>query len=391
VGGYLGSSLGLRIDREQSMETQQLRSTIAALAGGHADRIAHSFPHREGKIALVENKAIDLAHVAELLAHCERCNQWANRGPLYWTLAEAYHAHMSLPDDIAVTPCANGGIALEALARFHQVKHGRPLRWVGSAFSFGNLGRGWFDGMRFVDCDGQGMLDLDALRALDPDTYDGFVVTNIFGLWRDFTPYIQFARTSGKAMLIDNAAGIDRQVPDWPYQSFSLHHTKPYGAGEGGLFLSPRDEAEAIYALLNFGPFDDNGPVWLNNGKLSDIACAFQLDRLAHVSDWAPRYREQAERIESIAGEFGLRPLVPGSLDRPAMNRPFLAEGEIPLERLRRSEKLHFGKYYNPLYPKPIVAGTFDRLVNIPTHPDTARLADCELKSELQRFVLGNS
>ena len=70
-------------------------------------------------------------------------------------------------------------------------------------------------------------------------------------------------------------------MPDWPYQSFSLHHTKPYGAGEGGLFLSPRDEAEAIYALLNFGPFDDNCSVWLNNGKLSDIACAFQLDRLA--------------------------------------------------------------------------------------------------------------
>ena len=372
------------------MERRQVRSMIAERAAGHADRIARSFPHREGKVALVENKPIDLGHVGELLGHCGRCNQWANRGPLYWTLGEAYHAHMNLPADVAVTPCANGGIALEALARFHQVKHGRSLQWVGSAFSFGNLGRGWFTGMQFIDCDAEGMLDLAALRALDPDSYDGFVVTNIFGLWRDFGAYIDFARTSGKAMLIDNAAGIDRQVPDWPYQSFSLHHTKPYGAGEGGLFLSPGDEAEAIYALLNFGPFDGNGHVWLNNGKLSDIACAFHLDRLASLTDWAPRYLEQAERIQAIAGEFGLRPLVSGPLDRPAMNRPFLAEREIPLDRLRQSEKLQFGKYYVPLEKLQTTVRVFDGLVNIPTHPDVARLADHELKDEVRCFVLGN-
>lgn len=364
------------------METQQVRSAIAKIAAGHADRIAHTFPHREGKIALVENKPIDFSHVADLLAHCQHCNQWANRGPLYWTLAEAYHTHMNLPADVTVTPCANGGLALEILARFHEVKHARPMQWVGSAFSFGNLGRGWFNGMRLIDCDTEGMLDLAALRALDPGTYDGFVVTNIFGLWRDFSAYIAFARSSGKAMLIDNAAGIDRQVPDWPYQSFSLHHTKPYGAGEGGLFLSPVDEAEAIYALLNFGPFDTNGHVWLNNGKLSDIACAFQLDRLARYSDWAPRYCEQAERIQAIAGEFGLRPLVPGPLDRPSMNRPFLAEGEILVERVRRSVKLQFGKYYKPLSDQTRAVSVFERLVNIPTHPDVKLLGDDGVTAE---------
>ncbi len=370
------------------VEQRKFRSSLAIIAGRYGDRVLHSFPHRKGKVAFVENKPLDLGHVAELLAHCERCNQWANRGPLYWALAESYQDHMNLPEDFAVTPCANGGIALEALARFHDVKIGKPVRWVGSAFSFSNLGRGWFAGMRLIDCDARGMLDLAALRALDPADYDGIVVTNIFGLWQDFGPYIDFARSSGKLMLIDNAAGIDRRVPDWPYQSFSLHHTKPYGAGEGGLFVSPRDEAEKIYALLNYGAIDqeDRGH-WLNNGKLSDIACAFHLDRLEKYPEWSPGYREQAERVQALATDLGLRPLVPGPLDRPATSRAFVSAGEIPIERLLYGNTLVFGKYYKPLVQTAEAVGIFGRLVNIPTHPDVGRLSDAELQREITRFL----
>jgi hypothetical protein len=37
--------------------------------------------------------------------------------------------------------------------------------------------------------------------------------------------------------------------------------------------------------LLNYGAIgqEDRGQ-WLNNGKISDIACAFQLDRLARIA-----------------------------------------------------------------------------------------------------------
>jgi hypothetical protein len=143
--------------------------------------------------------------------------------------------------------------------------------------------------------------------------------------------------------------------------------------------------------LLNYGAIgqEDRGQ-WLNNGKISDIACAFQLDRLASYADWAPRYREQAERVQRIATDLGLQPLVPGPLDRPATSRAFLADGEIPLERLRQSEKLHFGKYYNPLSPARSAARIFRGLVNIPTHPDVGKLIDDDLRADLRSFVLGN-
>lgn len=369
-------------------EAGNLRADLAAMAARNAGRFSKGVPHSAGRVAFVENKRVNFGYVAELLAHCAECNQWANRGPLYWTLAEAFHDHMGLGSAVTVTPCANGGIALEAQARFLEQRAGRRLRWAGSAFSFANLARGWFTDMRLVDCDDTGMLNLAALEALNPAEYDGFVVTNIFGLWNDFNAYIDFARSRAKLMLIDNAAGIGRSVPDWPYQSFSLHHTKPYGAGEGGLFISPRDEAEEIYALLNYGSVEPGGAaLWLNNGKLSDLACAFHLDRLASETDWARRYGEQAERVDEIAQGLGLTPLVPGPLSRPTTSRAYVAPEEIPIDRLRREGKLQFGKYYKPLSDQPLTKAIYSRLVNIPTHPDVVSLSDDELQAEILDLI----
>ena len=82
------------------------------------------------------------------LERCCRSNHWANRGPLYRLLAERYTEHFGLAADRAITPCANGGIALEAIARLFALRAGRKLRWVGSSFSFANLGRGYFSDVR---------------------------------------------------------------------------------------------------------------------------------------------------------------------------------------------------------------------------------------------------
>lgn len=335
-------------------------------------------------IAFVESKTPDMGRVASLLDLCLSRNQWANRGPLYGMLAESYEAHFGLGPDRTVVPCANGGVALEAMSRLMGLRAGRPLRWVGSAFSFQNLGRGHFAGMRFVDCDAQGLMDLDEVRALDPESYDGIVVVNPFGLFRDFSAYIRFARETGKALLIDNAAGVDATIPDWPWQSFSLHHTKPYGAGEGGLALVPAEEAEAFYALLDYGSAPKEPGAWLNNGKISDIACAFLIDRLERVGDWAPRYHEQAVRVGRIAQEAGLSPVRPMGDAPPATSWVFLAQNQIPMERIRASRRIVFAKYYKPLADLPRTLTLFDRLANIPTHPDMAQLDDRELAEEIR-------
>ncbi|NNU81781.1 hypothetical protein HMH01_15175 [Halovulum dunhuangense] len=337
-------------------------------------------------IAFIEAKVPDMQRIGQLLHVCRTENQWANRGPLYHMLANRYSEWFNLPADRAVLPCANGGIGLEAMARHQAVSAGRKLRWVASAFSFANLGRGYFTDMRFVDCDDRGMLDLAALRALDPDTYDGIVVVNPFGLARDFTGYVEFAGQNDKALLIDNAAGVDRDIPDWPWQSFSLHHTKPYGAGEGGLIVVPAEAAEAIYGLIDYGARPSDPAAWLNNGKLSDIACAFQIDRLERAPDWAPLYLEQAARVRRIATGLGLQPLLGDDRSPPATSWMYLATDPVPLERLRQSTRLRLAKYYQPLAPieaAPRAHALFARLFNIPTHPDVGGLSDGELEGAI--------
>lgn len=261
------------------------------------------------------------------------------------------------------------------------------MRWIGSAFSFKNLGRGYFSGMKFVDCTPTGLLQLEQVKALDPETWDGLVLTNPFGLAQDLDDYIDFARTSGKALLIDNAAGLANTVPNWPWQSFSLHHTKPYGVGEGGLALVPAQLAEELYSLMNYGDLPGVPAAWLNNGKLSDISCAFHLDRLERHADWEPLYIEQALRIDKLAQRAGLSPLLPENTDIPAMSHAYLAPQPFSDVRINQTVTMTCGRFYIPLVDLPNVTSLFSRLVNIPTHPDMMKLSDEVILADLERMV----
>ncbi len=341
----------------------------------------------DGVIKFVCEKAPNLSRIAELLDRCRAENHWANCGPLYSVLASAYAEHFSLPPDRSVTPCANAGVALEAMARRLEQVEGRSLRWVASAFSFQNLGRGYFSDVHFVDCAETGLLDLDQVRDLPDESYDGIIVVNPFGLHRDLSAYVAFARATGKHLLFDNAAGVDTVIPDWPWQAFSLHHTKPYGFGEGGLALTPADQAGSLYALLNYGPAPEEPRHWLNNGKISDVSCAFLIDRLEQAANWRPQFHEQAERVARIAANLGMRPLRPFGEAAPAMSWAFVAPNPIPLERVSQSTDLVLGKYYKPLANLPKTRWLFDHLVNIPTHPDIARLDDAQLGNVISSLL----
>lgn len=336
----------------------------------------------DGPVAFVESKAPEAERIATLLSVCERQNHWANRGPLYEALRESYREFMNVGRGRDVLPCANGGVALEIMARWHDRKRGEPLRWAASAFSFQNIGRGYFTDAIILDCDANGMLSLDELEKLDPESYDGIVVTNPFGLWTDFSAYERFAKKSGKALLLDNAAGIAEKIPDCPYQAFSLHHTKPFGAGEGGLAVLPAGEAEEIYALIDYGELSPGTePHWLNNGKLSDISCAYLLERLERYPEWKNLYGLQGMRIANIARRAGLAKLMEFSTFKNqsiATSLPFLADKPIPIERLKNPH-LVLGKYYKPLQPLPNVLDIFARMVNIPSHSDVAKVSTEEL------------
>lgn len=327
-----------------------------------------------------------MQRVAELLESSAAMNGWANRGPVYRRLAETYEAHLSLPADQALVPVANGGVALEAMARLHAAKAGRKLRWVASAYSFQNLGRGYFSDVTFVDCDTEGLLDAAALAALDPSAWDGVVITNPFGLYTDFSSIAAVAHRLGKAVIVDNASGLHSVVAELPWQAFSLHHTKPYGMGEGGLALVPRTDAEALYNLVNYGPDIDaiTRAHWFVNGKLSDISAAFLIDRLEQLPNWGAKSRDQRDRIIALAAQAGLTPLTAPASDIPLTSMPFLANTLVPQPAIDATRHVTLAKYYRPLADLPRVTGIYERLVNIPCHPDMDLLHDTQIVTDIE-------
>ncbi|NND22277.1 MAG: hypothetical protein HKO14_09320 [Silicimonas sp.] len=335
-------------------------------------------------MSFVENKHPNAARIAGLLERSALANFWANRGPVYQRLAQSYADYIHRPRGTAIVPLANGGIALEAMARRHAVKAGRRLRWVASAYSFQNLGRGYFADVHFLDCDSQGLLDIEALNALDPDSYDGIILTNPFGLFAaSLTPYANFANALGKALIVDNASGLHSQIANIRWQALSLHHTKPFGMGEGGLALVPENEAEALYDLVNYTPETAMPGHWLQNGKLSDISAAYLLDRLEQLVDWGPRYLAQRQRVIDIAADCGLTPLAMPETDIPMTSMPFLAPSPVPLEAIERTRHLTYAKYYRPLAGLPEVTRLFAHLVNIPCHGDVAKLSDDQIAGDM--------
>ena len=157
--------------------------------------------------------------------------------------------------------------------------------------------------------------------------------------------------------------------------------------GEGGLALTPSDVAEEFYSLLNYGAIPDDPKAWINNGKISDISCAFLIERLEKSSEWVPLYLEQAERVHRVSESVGLSPLLPFPSTSPAMSWPYLSPNAVLSEQITRSEKITFAKYYKPVADFPLANSLYSNLLNVPTHPDVAIISDTELKCEISQVI----
>ncbi len=100
-----------------------------------------------------------------------------------------------------------------------------------------------------------------------------------FGCPVDVDDWDAFSNDTGIAVLVDAAGAFGQQpVGRLTHLAFSLHATKPFGIGEGGL-IATRDGAlaERVRQLANFGFSAGRVEAWGSNGKLSEYAAAVAL------------------------------------------------------------------------------------------------------------------
>ena len=151
----------------------------------------------------------------------------------------------------------------------------------------------------------------------------------------------------------------------------------------------PAAQAEEFFELIDYRVLgSDRTECWLNNGKLSDLACAFHLDRLERSPEWVPLYEMQAVRIFHISRRAGLQPLLPFDGSTVATSLPFLSDRPIAISNLT-NPLLRLSKYYKPLANSPQARSIYARIVNVPSHPDVARLDTEDLVTLLRRVARG--
>jgi dTDP-4-amino-4,6-dideoxygalactose transaminase len=341
-------------------------------------------------IAFVEAKSPDYQQIREFLAPSEASGTWSNFGPVSLQLEAKIAEALALPRGRRAVACANGTVALHGLAQLYEHLAGRPLRWVVSAFTFHAQRQGPLAEARILDCDDQGFLDPDALAVLPIDSYDGILVTNLFGTALHVERYEALAERAGKILLFDSATCFGSTHPGKPFghlgsgEIFSFHHTKPCGFGEGGCAVVATELEDTFRSLINFGLYKgiDTG-ARSSNGKMSDVAAAFILDRLRHREAIRETHLRQFRRLAGIAQSLGLTLLVDGGQAGSLPNLvPILFPQPVKLEWLAGGP-LVVHKYYRPVAPRPHADALYSRVVCLPCHSGVAAVSDDELRTAL--------
>lgn len=133
------------------------------------------------------------------------------------------------------------------------------------------------------------------------------IVTNSFGLMSDkkIKEYEQYCETNNKILIFDCAAAFPNHSKNYP-SVISFHQTKPWGMGEGGCIVFPNKICKTkLQELINFGHIEKNLHKFSSNGKMSDIAAAFIIDRLDSFETYKKIYQTQYQRIKKISKPLG--------------------------------------------------------------------------------------
>jgi dTDP-4-amino-4,6-dideoxygalactose transaminase len=212
-----------------------------------------------------------------------------------------------------------------------------------------------------------------------------------FGLPQDFSEHLAICERHGRAVVIDNAAGLggvrpNRRAHPNVAEVFSMHATKPFGIGEGAMiFAHPRLE-EPLRAALNFSlnaPCRPDLPPWGFNGKMSELHAGVGLAQAERFPSRIVGRRAFAARyIAELAEVRGIQ-IVADSQSAPWQVFPVLLPDGRARERAisyALEHGLEIRRYYHPSLsrwpqiraaePCPVSESLADRMCALPIRAD---------------------
>ncbi|MCS0495490.1 DegT/DnrJ/EryC1/StrS family aminotransferase [Ancylobacter sp. MQZ15Z-1] len=182
-----------------------------------------------------------------------------------------------------------------------------------------------------------------------------------YGIWTDIGALGEVCRRHGVPLVIDNAAGIgvdravvERFAVEGAMELFSLHATKPFGVGEGGVAVVPPAHQHNLRSALNFGlwALGDLQPGEGLNGKMDELTASMAIAVFHHLAARLAERRAMAARYNALAQAAGLGTFVaPGEEERSpwqcfALRLPDGVDPERVLRACRTSGLLARRYYY---------------------------------------------
>lgn len=293
--------------------------------------------------------------------------------------------HLELPDEARLVATASGAAALRVLLSLEGADAVRPLRWLAPALMDSRAATvSAVARARRVDTDARGLLDARALDALDPDTWQGVVVSDLFGLAESFEPIARRVRGLGKSLVVEGFAALDamrrRRTGRLP-EALCLGDGRPWGAASLGMACVYADD-ETLARRLVSGEGASVAPC-----PPSEAAVAAVRARLVDLSAEGTRRHLQYRRLARFAAAVGWTVLGPAvTLERCATPGVVPLLAPTPLDRSRfRAGILGL----RPAGPAPdarsaVARSLHARLVLAPCDPGLEVFSNDQLRSALR-------
>jgi len=276
-----------------------------------------------GAVPLLQVGRPCLPRAETLLPYLRRIDEarwYTNRGPLVQMfearLAEHFQIASARAVHVATVASCTTGLILALKAAVGQRRGGCLLpSWTFAATACAVSAAGLTG--HFVDIEPDSWLidrrQLAELLTLAPTEFAALLLVHPPGSAIDLDPWRQVALDHGLALVVDAADCFDCVRPEPGLQVISLHATKAFGIGEGGVVLSSEEEGvETVRRLGNFGFTRDRVAASPGiNGKMSEYAGAVGLAALDAWPQIRARWRERAEAYRCVLATYDLDLLFP--------------------------------------------------------------------------------
>jgi dTDP-4-amino-4,6-dideoxygalactose transaminase len=321
-------------------------------------------------------------------------SQWfSNFGPVHVRFSEALTERYGGDDRIAL-PVSNctAGLTATLLTLGLRGQVAMPS-FTFSAPAHAVVGAGCTPLFCDIDSDTWEMSGSSLDRLLTREKVVAVLHVRVFGLCRDLSPIEEVCRRHGVPLIVDAAAALGGAVASGPaighagrFEVFSLHATKTFGIGEGGVVFGHPEDIEHLRRVINFGQDGSNISTLGLNGKLCEMHAAIGLAvlddidlRIATRAAVASFYKK-----ELSGGPYGIRHAsIPG---QPAWSAyPIELSSRDALDRLQRSvaSQIETRRYYFPsLHRSEAFAASVDlpvtnaldgRILCLPVYSDMTR------------------